>query len=308
MKGTLLRRIMAAGLTGFYRNRTVSLSSILILTITLSIITAFYFFRAVFDYTLDQVKEKVDVRIYFTTDATEEQITGVKARLLGLPEVKSVSYISREQALEDFKNSHSGDQLTLQALDELGLNPFGASLSILARDPTQYEIIARELESSSQVLGETQSVVDKINYYQLKDSIEKLNLILGWVNTVGVWLSVIFIVMSCMIVYNTVRLAIFVFRDEIAVMKLVGASNMYIRGPFIVEAILYALVATIISLLIYWPATIWVTKKTVFFFEGMNFYSYYISHIGQITLLLLASGVLLTVISSLLAVRKYLKV
>jgi cell division transport system permease protein len=307
-KTTLLRRTIMQGFTGFYRNRTVSLSSIFILTITLSIIASFYFFQAVFNYTLDQVKERVDVRIYFTTDATEEQISEVRAKLMGLPQVKSVSYLSREDALNAFRARHSGDQLTLQALDELGTNPFGASLSIQANDPSQYEAIANSLSSSGKLLGEVSSVVDKINYYQLKDSIDKLNNIIGWVNTVGFWLSIIFILMSCMIVYNTIRLAIFVFRDEIAVMKLVGASNMFIRGPFIVEATLYAIVSTIVTLVLFYPATLWVTKKTVVFFEGMNIHSYYLSHFFELTGMLLLFGIVLAVVSSLLAVRKYLKV
>ncbi len=309
MKTTLTRRIVTAGLRGFYRNRTVSLSSIFILTITLSIITAFYLFHAIFAYTLDQVTEKVDVRIYFTTDATEEQIGDVKARLMGLPQVKSVTYTSREQALTEFREKHIGDQLTIQALDELGTNPFGASLSVVAKDTSQYQAIAEQISSpDSSLLGGASGSVDKINYYQLKDSIDKLNNIIGWTNTVGFWLSMIFILMSCMIVYNTIRLAIFVYRDEIAVMKLVGASNMFIRGPFIVEAILYALSATIITLAMFYPATIWVTKKTVFFFEGMNINAYFLSHFFELAGLLLLAGVVLAVVSSLLAVRKYLKI
>jgi cell division transport system permease protein len=286
----------------------VSLSSIFILTITLSIITSFFLFRAIFDYTLDQVRQKVDVRVYFNVDATDEQVLEVKSKLTGLSQVKSVTYTSRDQALATFKEKHAGDQLTLQALDELGANPFGASLSVVAKDTSQYEVIASQLGAGSGLLGDAASSVDKINYYQLKDSIDKLNNIIGWTNTVGFWLSVIFVLMSCMIVYNTIRLAIFVYRDEIAVMKLVGASNMFIRGPFIVEAILYALVATIITLLAYYPATIWVTKKTVFFFEGMNIHKYYMDNLPHLLVLLLASGVVLSVISSLLAVRKYLKV
>jgi cell division transport system permease protein len=308
MKTNLARRVITSGLRGFYRNRTVSLSSIFILTITLSIITAFYLFRAIFTYTLDQVTEKVDVRIYFTTDASEDQINDVKARIVALPQVKTVTYTTREQALEDFRTKHAGDQLTLQALDELGTNPFGASLSVVAKDTSQYQAIADQLSSDSGLLGGSQASVDKINYYQLKDSIDKLNNIIGWTNTVGFWLTMVFILMSCMIVYNTIRLAIFVYRDEISVMKLVGASNMFIRGPFVVEAILYAFTATVVTLIIYWPATIWVTKKTVFFFEGMNIHSYFTSHIFQLIGLLLLSGMVLSVISSLLAVRKYLKI
>lgn len=307
-KTTLTKRIITAGFRGFYRNRTVSLSSIFILTITLSILASFFFFRAIFDYTLNEIRSKVDVRIYFTLDAEEQQISEVRAKLLGLPQVKSVEYTSREQALEEFKEKHAGDQLTLQALDELGTNPFGASLSVLAKDTSQYEAIADALKEGSGLLGEQTSAVDKINYYQLKDSIDKLNNIIGWVNTVGFWLSIIFVVMSCMIVYNTIRLAIFVYRDEIAVMKLVGASNWFIRGPFVVEAMLYGFVATVITLVFFYPATIWVTKKTIFFFEGMNLHAYYLSHFFELTFLLFGSGMVLAVISSLLAVRKYLKI
>jgi cell division transport system permease protein len=308
MKTTLTRRIVTAGLRGFYRNRTVSLSSIFILTITLSIITAFFLFRAIFDYTLTQITEKVDVRIYFTTDASESDISDVKAKLMGLPQVKSVTYTSREQALTDFRDKHTGDQLTLQALDELGSNPFGASLSVVAKDTSQYQAIADQITGDTGLLGPSSGSVDKINYYQLKDSIDKLNNIIGWTNTVGFWLSMVFILMSCMIVYNTIRLAIFVYRDEISVMKLVGASNMFIRGPFVVEAILYACAATLITIIIYWPGTIWVTKKTVFFFEGMNIHAYFVTHFFQLLGLLLLSGIVLAVISSLLAVRKYLKI
>lgn len=308
MKTVLWKRTILAGLRGFYRNRTVSLSSIFILTITLSIITSFYLFRAVFDYTLDQVKEKVDVRVYLTVDATEEQAAEVKAKILGLTDVKSVEYTSREQALLDFKKKHEGDQLTLQALDELGTNPFGASLSITAKDTSRYEAIANQLSEGSGLLGEEKGVIDKVNYYQIKDSINKLNSIIGWTNTVGFWLSIIFVLMSCMIVYNTIRLAIFVYRDEIAVMKLVGASNMFIRGPFIVESLLYSIVATILTVVIFFPATIWVTKKTVFFFEGLNINAFYTAHLVELVGMLLIFSAILTVISSLLAVRKYLKV
>lgn len=308
MKTVLWKRTILAGLRGFYRNRTVSLSSIFILTITLSIVTSFYLFGAVFDYTLEQVKEKVDVRVYLTTDATEEQATEIRAKLLGLSDVKSVVYVSREQALLDFKKKHEGDQLTLQALEELGNNPFGASLSVIAKDTSRYAAIADQLSDESGLLGDSKGIIDKVNYYQIKDSIDKLNSIIGWTNTVGFWLSIVFVLMSCMIVYNTIRLAIFVYRDEIAVMKLVGASNMFIRGPFIVEALLYAIVATAITLVMFFPATVWVTRKTVFFFEGLNINAFYMSHFLELTLTLLIFGSVLTVVSSFLAVRKYLKV
>jgi cell division transport system permease protein len=308
MSSILKNRIIKAGVVGFYRNRTVSLSSILILTITLCILTGFYFSRATFDYTLSEIRNKVDVKIYFTNDATEDQMNSVKSKLVTLPEVKSVVFTSANQAYADFKERHAGDQLTLQALDELGDNPFGASLSVLANDTSQYERIAEALSSNSNLLGSSQGAIDKINYFQLKDSIDKLNSIIGWINTVGFWISIIFIAMSCMIVYNTTRLAIFVYREEIAIMKLVGASNWFIRGPFIIESMLYGITATIITMILAYPATIWISKKTVFFFEGMNLHDYYVTHFFSLMGLLLLSGIVVAGVSAVFAVRKYLKV
>lgn len=308
MKFTLLKRILWSGLTGFYRNRTVSLSSILILTVTLCIISSFYLFKAVFDHTLNIVKERVDVRVYFTLNATEEQIGGLKAVLEGMPEVKEVTYTSKDKVLSDFRERHSGDQLTLQALDELGANPFGASLSILAVDPGQYESIAKSLSERNDALGINGGYIDKINYYALKDSIDRLNNIISYANMIAFWLTVLFAGMSLMIVYNTIRLAIFVYRDEIAVMKLVGASNMFIRGPFIVEAILYAFMASIITIIIFYPATIWVTRKTVLFFEGLNIHNFFVSNVLELLIILLGSSILLASVSAILAVRKYLNV
>lgn len=304
---TLFKRILAAGLTGFIRNRTVSLSSIFILTITLGLIASLFLFNSVFNYSVDQVKSKVDISIYFKPDAEESHITSVRAAIQKLPEVDQVIYSSKDQILEDFKVKHANDQVTLEALSELNSNPFGATLAVKAKDTDMYDEIITKINGGN-VLGAASSSVDSINYSDIKTSIDRLTNIVNWLSNIGFILTVIFMMMSVMIVYNTVRLAIFTFRDEISVMKLVGASNFYIRGPFIVESAIYGLIASVITVALCYPATLWISNKTVTFFEGFNIFSYYKENVFVLFFILLICGVTVACISSVLAVRKYLKV
>ncbi len=304
---TLFKRILAAGLTGFYRNRTVSLSSIFILTITLSLVASLFLFNSVFNYSVDQIKSKVDISIYFKPDAEESDITTVKNTIQKLAEVEKVIYTSKEEVLNDFKTKHQNDQVTMEALNELNTNPFGATLSVKARDTDLYDDIINKINSNN-LLGNASSSVDSINYSDIKTSIDRLTNIVDWLSNIGFILTVIFMLMSVMIVYNTVRLAIFVFRDEISVMKLVGASNFYIRGPFIVESAIYGLIASLITVVLCYPATLWISEKTTVFFEGFNIFAYYKDNVFSLFFILLLCGITVSCISSALAVRKYLKV
>jgi cell division transport system permease protein len=304
---TLFKRILAAGLTGFYRNRTVSLSSIFILTITLSLVASLFLFNSVFNYSVDQIKSKVDISIYFKPDAEESDITTVKNTIQKLAEVEKVIYTSKEEVLNDFKTKHQNDQVTMEALNELNSNPFGATLSVKARDTDLYDDIINKINSNN-LLGNASSSVDSINYSDIKTSIDRLTNIVDWLSNIGFILTVIFMLMSVMIVYNTVRLAIFVFRDEISVMKLVGASNFYIRGPFIVESAIYGLIASLITVILCYPATLWISEKTTVFFEGFNIFAYYKDNVFSLFFILLLCGITVSCISSALAVRKYLKV
>lgn len=304
---TLFKRILTAGLTGFYRNRTVSLSSIFILTITLSLVASLFLFNSVFNYSVDQIKSKVDISIYFKPDAEESDITTVKNTIQKLAEVEKVIYTSKEEVLNDFKTKHQNDQVTMEALNELNTNPFGATLSVKARDTDLYDDIINKINSNN-LLGNASSSVDSINYSDIKTSIDRLTNIVDWLSNIGFILTVIFMLMSVMIVYNTVRLAIFVFRDEISVMKLVGASNFYIRGPFIVESAIYGLIASLITVVLCYPATLWISEKTTVFFEGFNIFAYYKDNVFSLFFILLLCGITVSCISSALAVRKYLKV
>ena len=143
---TSLKRILRSGFVDFWRNSFVSLASVFVITVTLFVIGSLVFLRAVLDSSLTQLKEKVDINVYFVTTAAEEDILGIQTSLEQLPEVAVVEYVSRDQALAKFRERHENDQLTLQALDELNDNPLGAVLNVRAKDPSHYESIARFLE------------------------------------------------------------------------------------------------------------------------------------------------------------------
>lgn len=305
---TKAKRVIKAGFVNFWRNGFVSFASVLVMTITLFVIGSIIFMGILFNHTLDQIKDKVDINVYFVTSANPQDIMNIKKNLETLPEVAKITYTSREDALLNFKEKHKNDEQTLQALEELSDNPLGASLNIKAREPSQYESIANYLQSKDVLLKEGVSIVDKVNYYQNKAAIDNFTNIVDGAKKVGMGLIGVLVLFSIIVTFNTIRLTIYVSREEISVMKLVGASNRYIRGPFVVSGIMYGFVSAMLTLIIFYPITFYSTKATKDFFMGLNLFDYYIKNFGQIFLIIAGSGILIGAISSYLAVRRYLRI
>lgn len=300
------KRIMRYGFINFWRNGFVTLASVLVMTVTLFIIGSLIFLGAILDSSLNQIKNKVDINVYFVTTAKEENILSLKSSLEQLPEVLSVDYVSKEQAVEDFKKRHENDQLILQALQELSENPLGAHFNIRAKDTSQYESIATFLENYQ--TSSNNEIVDKVNFFQNEVAINKLSKIISSVDKLSFATVLVFMFISILIIFNTIRLAIYTSREEISVMKLVGAGNAYVRGPFVVEGIMYGIVSALLSLIIFYPVTIWAAPLTESFFGGANVFDYYVNNFAQIFVVLVLTGIVLGGISSYLAVKKYLKV
>lgn len=302
-----IKRIIRSGLVNFYRNTFVSFASVLTMTITLLVIGSTIFMNAILSFTIGNIQKKVDINVYFYPTAPESQILEVKESLEQLPQVASVAYTSREKALEDFRIRHEGNDLTLQALDELGSNPLGASLNILAKDPTQYGSIAEFLGLDSTLEGTpNNTIIEEVNFYQNKEIIDRLNNITETVQRVGTVLTIIFIGISLAVTLNTIRMAIYSSREEISIMRLVGAENKYIQGPFIVEGILSGLFASAITIGVLFPITLWLSKYTIDFFGGLSLIKYYGDNFLQILIILLLIGIVLGALSSIFAIRKYL--
>jgi cell division transport system permease protein len=302
---TELKRIIRAGYLSFRRSGLVSFAAVLVVTITLAFITSIILLQSVLYFSLNTIKDKVDVTIYFNVGAPEDKILSLKESLLELPEVADVTYTSDREALELFRSRHENDYPTIAALDEIGTNPLGAYLNIKAKDISQYENIANFLKSDNELVSGSANIIEKINYHQNKLVIDRLNSLISGAQKLGFLITLILVIISIIITFNTIRLAIFISKDEIAVMRLVGASKMYVRGPFMVEGMIYGIIATIITLVLFWPVTFWLGANMTNFF-GFNIYDYYVSNILQIFIINLLFGVFLGMISSFLAVRKYL--
>ncbi|MCH7883469.1 ABC transporter permease [Patescibacteria group bacterium] len=300
---TYLRRIIKAGFLGFWRNGWVSLTALMTMVLALFMIGSLLFSNVLLTSALSRIENQVDISVYFQIDITEEEIINVKSALSQLAQVKIVTYISRDEALEKFKARHAGNALITQSLDELDENPLEASLNVQAKNPDQYEVIARFLADSA-----FSTIINKVNYFQNEVVIERLSGILAAARGIGLGITAVLAIIAMLVVLNTIRLTIYTNRDEISVMKLVGASRKYIRGPFLVEGALYGIISAVITMIAFYPLTLWLGPAAAHFFGGVNLFHYYLSNFFQILLILLVSGIMLGIVSSAIAIRRYLKV
>lgn len=304
MMQTNIKRIMRAGMTNFWRNGVVTLASVLTLTITLFVFGSLILSSAFLDSTLSNIQEKVDISVSFKTDVLENEVVAIKESLLLLPEVESVEYVSREQELSAFRERHKNNSLIIQSLNEVD-NPFGARLNVRATDPAHYENISKFIEDKGKNSTGT-TIIDQVSFK--KDVVNKLLSIIASSRKMSVAISVLLILMSILVTVNTISLAIYISRDEISLMRLVGADNLYVRGPFVVEGVIAGIIASFISLFLLYPSTVWVKNATSSVYGGINLVSYYVENFAQIFFILLISGIVLGAISSYLAIRKYVKV
>jgi cell division transport system permease protein len=300
------KRIVHSGFTNFWRNGIVSLSAVLIMFITLFIISITLFTSALLQHTLNSLQEKVDVNINMLTSASEEQVLQLKTELEKLPEVEKVEYISRDAALENYRERHKDDERILAALNELDENPLGAALNIRAKDPKYYESIQTFLNKNQD--GGSNTIVENVNFAQKKQAIDRLTLIIDAGKQFGIVITIIFVLLSILITLNTIRLAIFISKEEIHLMNLVGAEHGYISGPFVVTGALYGIISSIFVLILLYPITYFIGPTIAPVFFDMNIFSYYVANFGQMFLIIFFSGIFIGAISSFLAINRYLKI
>jgi len=296
---------LRSGFVSFWRNGVVSAASVLVMVVTLTVIGSLIMASAYLNSSLEAVKNQVDISVSFKNNAAEKDILSLKNTLATLAEVKNIQYISSAQELADFKERHKDNSLLIQSLDEVG-NPFGARLNISARDPAQYDSIARFLDPAQDSDSSfNRDIIDQVTYK--KDIVDRLISIISTSKKVGFVVSMLLIFMSILVTFNTVSLAIYSSREEISVMKLVGASNNYISGPFMVEGVIAGSVSAFFAIALLYPLALWIKSTTLGVYGGINMVAYYLDNFVQIFFVLLGAGIILGVISSLLAARRYLK-
>jgi cell division transport system permease protein len=298
-----LARILKYGWQSFLRNKWLAVSTVSIMFLAGLVFEGLILFNVVSKTAINSLQEKIDISVYFKSNAAEDAILSIKRSLEGLDEVKKVDYVSKELALREFKDRHAGEDTITQTLEELGENPLLASLNIKAKDPRQYEAIANYLESSS-----LKDIIEKVTYAQNEVVIKRLNSLIATLKRSGLGLTLFLAFLAVAVTFNTIRLAIFSASDQLNIMRLVGASNAFIRGPYIVESMIYGAIAGFLSFLVMIPIVHFVSPYILNFIPEMNLAGYLVDNLGRLLFYQLLFGVGLGSFSSFFAVRRYLKI
>jgi cell division transport system permease protein len=296
---TKIRRMSWSGFLNFCRSPVISLASVITLTATLFVIGALVLSNAFFSAALRDFQAKVDISVSFREEVPETKVLEIKKSLELLPEVAEVVYNSREVELDDFRKRNADNELELQLLEELG-NPFGARLNIRAVDPAHYESIVKFLQSD-----QSASSIDKISYK--RDVVEQLVKIVSTAKRIGFASTLLFVFISLVVTFNTISLAIYISREEISLMRLVGASANYIRGPFLVEGVIAGAISALAALVLLYAAAVWLRDTTAGIYGGFNLATYFSSHFALLLAVLLVCGAGLGVLASFMATGKHLK-
>lgn len=299
-----LYRIIKFSVQDVTRYIWLSLVTIIILVLALFSINMFLVVKIIGDTAVGAIKEKVDISLYIKPEVEEKEIVALKAEIGALEEVKEVIYISKAEALEIFKEKNKDNPEILQALRELGKNPLTPTLVIQPEDADNLDSLIHQLNRIESDL------IDSRNFTDHKTILGKINEVTDNVGKAGMVLSAIFILITLMFVYNAIRMAIYTHSREIAIMRLVGASNIFVYMPFVVSSLIYTFFGTIIIVAIFYPFLSLLQPYLEAFFVGynINLISYFNSNFIQIFGAEFLCVALINVIASFIAVRKYAQV
>lgn len=300
-------RIFKNGVVNFGRNIWIAIAAIAMMAITLTILLFAVVANATFSHTIDDITSHIDVSVYLKDSVTQQQRDKLISQLKAVDNVESIAYISKDEALKSYIKQNTDNPELLAAISETA-NPLPASLNVQPKEPNELGSIKSFLDKPD--IAALQS--DPTSYSgDRKAAIDKITRATKFFQEAGVIGIVVFIIISMLIIFNTIRMAIFNRRDELVIMRLLGATPWYIKGPFVVETILYGAVAAIISLVVC-GALFAVASQTL---EASSFglldigYSsqYFSDHLWQILTIQIAIGIMIGAASSVLATRRYLK-
>ena len=300
-----IARVLKFALQDFVRNFWVSLVTVTILILSLFSVNFLVVVSYISQTAIKSVEEKIDLSLYLNTDAAEEDISILKQELEGIDGVAKVNYISKAQALETFQAKHRDNQSLQEALREIGKNPLNPSLVVQAKELAGYDKVINSLDKLSK-----HTIIESRNFDDHKNLIQSLNTVIERTRQVMMLVSLIFAAITILVVFNAVRITIYTHKKEIGVMKLVGASNWFIRAPFLVGAIFYSLLGVIGVVVIFYPFMHLLQPYLGSFFSttAIDLVGYFNSH----WLLIFGSEFLgacfINIIASSIAVGKYVKV
>ena len=301
-------RALRFALTNVRRNLWLSIVTTIIVAVAVFSVSLVAALNVIGHTALQTVEQRVDVTLELKSDVTEDQGRDFVSRLSQLPQVVSVVYTSKQEAIDAFKKTHADDANIQQLLSELTDNPLPASVTIKAQHVQDYDTILAFVnqEENAKLISDS-----KRDFQDSQLVINRLTSITNRVRDVGIAVSGVFAILSLIVVLNTIRIAIYTHREEIGIMRLVGASNTFIRAPFILESLVYSVVGAgiaLVAVVLIWQGA--APSLHTFFFKDtdvtvtgllrQNFWS--------ILGLQFIGAVLLSTLSAAFATRRYLKV
>jgi cell division transport system permease protein len=297
-------RVLKFAMQDLWRNFWLSFATITLLVITFISFNILLSLNYLAKKVTQNIENRIDVSIYFTPEATDEQVSGVKTFLESLTGVASVQLVSREEAIQQFRERHKDDAEILSSLDELDKNPLGATVIVKAKTINDYGTILSAIDSEPY-----KDLIQDKNFADHRVLIERLGRWTDKIRNAAMILSLIFIIIVVMIVFNTVRMAIYTHREEIGIMKLVGASNWFVRAPYILESVILAVISVGIAITLTYLMTEFSRVALTQFFEdpSINLTAYFNANFFKIFGLELALMVCLTALGSFTAMGRYLK-
>ena len=297
-------RIIVAAWKHFTRNIWLALTTVFVLTLSLLSVNVLLGVNVVLDQAVRVLEQKIDVSVYFSPDTPSAVLDEAKFFMTSLPQVDSAEVIPADQALADFKKTHAGDDKILSALNEVDKNPLGATLILKAKQTSDYPFLLQALDNPQ--FG---SFIETKNYDDHADTITRVQEISRSVRLFGYGLIGVFALFSLLIVFNTIRVAIYTQREEIGVMRLVGASNSYVRLPFVVEGVMLAVLSLGLTAGIVVMATAYIDPQIQVMFDGTPniLLTYFSSHLTWLLAVEGGSLAVLVALSSWAAVGKYLR-
>lgn len=304
-----LSRIIGTGISNFLRNAWLAAAAMAVMVVTLTIVLFSVVTSATFNNTIEQINDKIKISVYLNDNVTKEQADQLMDQLKQLSAVRSVNYVSKEQALAEYRAENSNNKELLQAVTETG-NPLPASIQIDPEDTSNIQPIKAFLDKEDNIsLQDPQAGTSYSG--DRKQAIDKIAHATNILRQAGVVAVVVFAVISVLIIFNTIQMAIFNRRDELTIMRLLGASTWYIRGPFVVESIMYGIISALISigiiemLFIASSSTLQASSLGLLDINYSN--TYFHEHFWILLGLQLLVGILIGAASSVVATRRYLK-
>lgn len=307
-----LIRTFKAGAQNFFRNGWLSVATVSVIVIALFIINIQAGIVVANQLLLQDVRDRVNISVYFNTDVEEEQIRKNAEDIKGFQNVSSVEFISKEQALSEFKERNKGNETIQKSIEELGMNPLGAVLNVKSDNPDNYEGIAAAIEAS-----EFSDQISKVNYHKYKDVINGLNNEVKSNQRIAIFLGATLSLIAVLITFNSIRVNMYAHRQEIEIMKLVGASNNYVRMPFVWEGVFYGLAGALLAVPLAYLYLNYISAgdaaNSILPFSSTKFIQtfleeYFFKNIAVVVAGQFILGMILGVVSSLIAIRKYLRV